>query len=166
PPGGIVAAHITRITVSTYRLAASKAQQVVSNSFGAKFSIPFAVATIFYHGRSGLESFSEAAVANPVIRELALRVEVTENAAYTAAYPKEQICDITVVCENGARFSGRCTMTKGEPGNPVREAELRQKFFELGVPIWGEPLAQRVYGTFSDLESVRDMGAVADEFLV
>lgn len=166
PSGGIVPAHITRITVNTYRLAASKAQQVVINSFGAKFSIPFAVATIIYHGRSGLESFSEAAVANPVIRELALRVEVTENAAYTAAYPKEQICDITVACEDGTRFSGRCTMTKGEPGNPVREAELRHKFFALGAPIWGEPLAQRVYGTFSDLESVRDMRAVADEFLV
>ena len=156
PPGGIVPARITRITVSTYRLAASKAQKVVTNSFGAKFSIPFAVATILHHGRSGLESFSEAAVANPVIRELALRVEVTENAAYTAAYPKEQICDITVVCEDGTRFSGRCTMTKGEPDNPVTEAELEKKFFELGVPVWGEALAQQLYGTFTKLEAVRD----------
>ena len=166
PAGGIVAARITRVTVSTYRLAAGKAQKVVTNSFGAKFSIPFAVATILHHGRSGLESFSEPAVANPAIRELALRVEVTEDAAYTAAYPQQQICDLTVFCADGATFHGRCTTTKGEPANPVSEAELRHKFFELGEPVWGRELTGRLCKTFCQLENARDMGAIADQFVL
>ena len=166
PSGAIEPAHITRITVSTYRLAASKANARVTNSFGAKFSIPFAVASILYHGRSGLESFGETAVANPVIRALALRVEVTENAAYSERYPQEQLCDLTVECADGTRHTGRCTMTKGEPCYPVSEAELEKKFFELGVPIWGEPLVRWLHTTFSKIEAVRDMGTVAETFLV
>ena len=166
PPAGLAPADIARITASTYRLAASKAQQVVTNSFGAKFSIPFAVASILYHGRSGLESFGDAAVANPVIRDLALRVEVSESAAHTAAYPQQQVCDLEVFCKDGVRYTGRCTMTKGEPGNPVTASELERKFFELGEPIWGKSLAQRVYTTFSDLEKVGDMRAVAETFLL
>ena len=166
PPGGIDPARISRITADTYRLAAGKAVKTVANSFGAKFSIPFAIATILYHGRSGLESFNEAAVANPVIRELALRVEVTENSAYTAAYPQQQICHLAVECTDGSRFAGRCTMTKGEPDNPVRSDELTRKFFELGAPVWGEALTQQLYGAVSDLENIRDLRAVGEQFLL
>ncbi len=166
PAGGIDPARISRITVDTYRLAASKAQKNVTNSFGAKFSIPFAVATILHHGRSSLESFSDAAVANPAIRDLALRVEITENAAYTAAYPRQQICDLEVFCDDGTTLRGRCTTTKGEPDNPVTEAELLKKFHELGDPVWGRELTEKLCATFCKLDSVRDMGAVADQYLL
>lgn len=165
PPGGIEPAHIKRVAVSTYRLAASKAQQVVSNSFGAKFSIPFAIATILFHGRSGLESFGDEAVANPVIRQLATRVDVTENPAYTAAYPQKQICDIVVTVDEGSTFTGRCIMTKGEPGNPVSAKDLSRKFFELGTPIWGAAPAQQLYDVFMHLEDARNMHEVAESFL-
>ena len=166
PPTGLDLSSITRIAASTYRLAASKAQQVVTNSFGAKFSIPFAVATILYHRRSGLESFDDKAVANPVIRDLALRVEVTENTDHTAAYPRQQICDLEVFCKDGTRYRGRCTMTKGEAGNPVTAAELERKFFELGEPIWGRALAERTYGVFSAIEEVGNMNDVANDLLL
>ncbi|OGA39614.1 MAG: hypothetical protein A3G24_25335 [Betaproteobacteria bacterium RIFCSPLOWO2_12_FULL_62_13] len=166
PPQGIDTAHIQTIEVSTYRRAASKAQQLVTSSFGAKFSIPFAIATILYHRRSGLESFSEAAVANPVIRRLAARVEVRENPAYSAAYPREQKCDVVVTLKDGTALTGRCTMTKGEPANPIREEELTRKFFELGTPIWGEALARQVHDVFMHLEAVRDWRAIAARFLL
>ena len=166
PPNGLAPAAILSITVSTYRLAAAKSQKVVTSSFGAKFSIPFAVATILHHGRSGLASFSDAAVANPLIRDLALRVDVVENPAHTAAYPKQQICDLEIVCRDGTRYSGRCTMTKGEPANPVTAQELERKFFELGEPIWGKALAERVIARFADIEKIADMRVVAEEFLL
>jgi 2-methylcitrate dehydratase PrpD len=166
PPGGIDAARISRITVDTYRLAAAKAQKIVNNSFGAKFSIPFAVATILHHGRSSLDAFGDAAVANPAIRALALRVEVTENAAYSAAYPQQQICDLAIFCTDGTTLRGRCTTTKGEPDNPVREDELLRKFYELGEPVWGRALAGRLCATFCKLDEARDMGVIADEFLL
>lgn len=166
PPGSVDPQRIQRIEVSTYRRAASKAQTAVTSSFGAKFSIPFAVATILYHGRSGLESFSDAAVANPVIQRLAARVGVKENPAYTAAYPREQRCDLVVTLTDGTALTGRCTMTKGEPDNPIREEELTRKFFELGTPVWGEALTQQLHDAFTRIEAVRDWRAIADRFLL
>lgn len=166
PPEGIDPKLIQCIEVNTYQRAAGKAQRVVTSSFGAKFSIPFAIATILYHGRSGLESFSEAAVGNPVIQQLATRVEVRENPAYTAAYPRKQRCDLAVTLKDGTAFAGRCTMTKGEPGNEIRDEELTRKFFELGTPIWGETLVQHVYDVFMQLEDVRDVRGIADRFLL
>ncbi|MDB5808803.1 MAG: hypothetical protein JWN94_925 [Betaproteobacteria bacterium] len=166
PAGGIDAARISRITADTYRLAASKAQKNVTNSFGAKFSIPFAVATILHHGRSSLDAFGDAAVVNPAIQALAQRVEITENTRYSDAYPREQICDLDVVFNDGTKLSGRCTTTKGEPDNPVTVAELVKKFHELGDPVWGGQLTEKLRTTFCRLETVRDMGDVADQFLL
>ncbi len=63
--GRLDIAQIERIEVRAYMLAASLAGKNIVSSFGARFSVPFALASILYHGRSGLKSFDEAAVANP-----------------------------------------------------------------------------------------------------
>lgn len=164
--GAIDCARITRITVDTYRLAASKSQKNVAGSFGAKFSIPFAAATILYHGRSRLEAFSDAAVANRAINALAQKVDITENADYSAAYPREQICDLVVYLDDGTSLCGRCTTTKGESSNPVTEAELVRKFHELGDPIWGKEVTAKLRGALCDIDGVDDLGKIADQFLL
>src|SRR6185436_20355641 len=147
------ARRIRRIEVSTYKRAAEKAQSVVTTSFGAKFSIPFALATILHHGRSGLESFGEAAVRNSEVQRLASCVVLKENPAYTAVYPKEQWCEISVTMDDGRTLTGSCSMTKGEPGNPVTEEELVKKFRELGTPVWGEKLTEELLGIAMKLEA-------------
>jgi Tripartite tricarboxylate transporter family receptor/MmgE/PrpD C-terminal domain len=54
--------EIERIEVRAYMLAAILAEKKVVSSFGARFSIPFALASILFHGRSGIGSFDDAAV--------------------------------------------------------------------------------------------------------
>jgi 2-methylcitrate dehydratase PrpD len=51
--------QVRAITVRTYMLAAMLAEKNVVSSFGARFSLPFALASILYRGRSGLASFEE-----------------------------------------------------------------------------------------------------------
>lgn len=164
PPEGLDLKRVLKIEVITYKRAANKTQSVVTTSFGAKFSIPFAVATTLFHRRSSLESFSEAAVANPVIQDLALRVVVKENAAYTAVYPQQQRCDVTITLYDGTRMTGRCVMTKGEPGNPIREEDLSRKFCELGMPVWGASVTHELHDTFMKLESVDDLRSLSERF--
>ena len=60
--------QIERIEVRAYMLAAMLANKSITTSFGARFSIPFALASIITHGRSGLASFDEKAVANPTVQ--------------------------------------------------------------------------------------------------
>ena len=76
-------ATIARIEVRTYRLAAMLAERRVTSSFGARFSVPFALATILHHGSSGLAQFEQAAVDNEAIQSLAARVDLQENPQFT-----------------------------------------------------------------------------------
>ena len=137
PGGRLPVDGIDRIDVRAYMLAASLAGKNIVSSFGARFSVPFALSSILYHGRSGLKSFDEAAVANPQVQALVQRVDLREDPSFTARYPQEQPVTVRIAMKSGAVHDGRCIVTKGEPANPHTPADLTGKFFELGEPVWG-----------------------------
>lgn len=162
--GKLDIASIARIEVKAYRLAAMLKEKRVTSSFGARFSVPFALATILHHGGSGLAPFEQAAVDNEAIQALAARIEVEEDASYTARYPAEQVCDLRIVLAGGRVHEGRCTVTKGEPSKPHAPEELEKKFMQLGVPVWGEAVARRLLGGCLKLEELPDFSRFAGGF--
>lgn len=164
PGGRLDVDRIKEIRVRTYMLGAMLAEKNAVSSFGARFSLPFALASILYHGRSGLASFDEHAVANPKIREIANLVDLREDEQHTARYPEEQPCDLRITLTDGAVWEGRCTVMKGEPANPHRPEELEAKFFDLGAPVWGEAVTKRLFEGLRNLENIPDFGAFADQF--
>ena len=166
PGGKLAVGDIERMDVAAYMLAASLNGKNIVSSFGARFSVPFALASILYHGRSGLKSFDDAAVANAQVQALVQRVFVREEAAYTARYPKEQPVNVRITLKNGAVHEGNCTVTKGEPANPHTPADLTGKFFELGEPIWSKPVTQQLFERLMKIEDISDFRALAREMLL
>jgi len=162
PGGRIDAAQIERIEVRAYMLAAMLAGKNIVSSFGARFSVPFALASILVHGGSGLKSFDDAAVANPQVQALAQRVTLSEDTSFTARYPQEQPVTVRIVSLGGATYEGRCVVTKGEPTNPHQPEELTRKFFDLGEPVWGRAVTTKLYDGLMRLEAIRDFRAFAD----
>ena len=162
--GKLDIASIAHIEVKAYRLAAMLAEKRVRSSFGARFSVPFALATVLYHGGSSLAAFEQAAVENEVIQAIAARVEVQEDESYTARYPAEQVCELRIVLSDGAVYEGRCTITKGEPSKPHQPQELETKFMQLGVPVWGVAVARRLLDGCMQLEELPDFSRFSEGF--
>lgn len=159
-------ANIERIDVAAYMLAASLAGKNIVSSFGARFSVPFALASILYHGRSGLKSFDDAAVANNELQALVQRVFVREDPSFTARCPQEQPVIVRMAMKDGTVYEGRCTVTKGEPANPHTPADLTGKFFELGDPIWGSSMTRELHERLMRLEDIADCRLFAGEMLL
>jgi 2-methylcitrate dehydratase PrpD len=164
PGGRIDVNRIERIEVRAYMLAAMLAEKNIVSSFGARFSVPFALASILVHGKSGLASFDDAAVANPHVQALAQRVDLREERSFTARYPAEQPVTVRIVMQDGAVHSGECVVTKGEPTNPHKPEELTAKFFELGEPVWGKTTTQALFDGLMKLEEIGDFRVFADDF--
>jgi 2-methylcitrate dehydratase PrpD len=162
--GKLDMASIARIEVKAYRLAAMLSEKRVTSSFGARFSVPFALATILHHGRSGLAAFEQAAVDNQAIQALAARVDVQEVESYTARYPAEQVCDVRIVLSGGQALEGHCTITKGELARPHQPEELHAKFMQLGAPVWGEAAARRLLEGCLKLEALPDFSRFSEGF--
>jgi 2-methylcitrate dehydratase PrpD len=164
PGARLDAGQIERIEVRAYALAAMLAEKHVVSSFGARFSVPFALASILVHGRPGLKCFEDAAVANPQIQALAQRVDMREDKTFTARYPAEQPVTLRIVLKDGAAFEGRCGVTKGEPANPHKPEELRGKFFDLGEPVWGGSVTRSLFEGLMDLENIASFGEFSKRF--
>lgn len=157
-------ADIERIDVSAFQMAALLAGKNITTSFGAKFSIPFALATLLVHGRSGIDCFDISAVRNPKVQALIAKIDVSENPAYTQAYPDRQLCDVVIHLKQGRAIRGRCEIMRGEPRNPHRPDEIEKKFYDLTVPVWGAERARKLYKALLELEHAADMRAFGADF--
>lgn len=164
PGGRVDPASVERIEVIAYRKTAIMSQKDVRSSFGAKFSVPFALATILHHGRSGLVSFGDEAIAVPEVQALCQRVELREDPAYTAQYPRRQLCDVRIILRDGGTLEGRSERMKGEPENPCGPDELAHKYYELATPIWGDALSRRVLEDCMRVETIADFRAYSSTF--
>lgn len=162
-PGQKLAAEsVARIDVRAYRLAAYLSNKVPKNWFGTRFSVPFAIATLLVGGRNGLDAFSDAAVADPVVMALAARIDVVEEPEFTAAYPERQEVTVSIHMTDGARHDGRCIITSGEPTRPHDAADLNLKYRDLAEPLWGRENAARLHDALMNIESCPDVRKLVD----
>ena len=164
PGGRLDPTGIERIEVKAFQMAALLSGKNITTSFGAKFSIPFALSTILVHGRSGIDCFDIGAVMNPLVQSLVTKVDVSEDAGYTKAYPDKQLCDVVIHLKDGRAIRGRCEIMKGEPRNPHRPEDIEKKFYDLTVPVWGAGRAGRLYEALLALEKATDLRAFGRDF--
>jgi 2-methylcitrate dehydratase PrpD len=153
---------IEAIRVRTYAMAASLGHTDVRSEFGARFSLPFAVASLICRGHSGLDNYGAAAVADPKIQALARRVGVVEDADFTRAFPAQQPTEVTVTLADGTEISERADYHRGEAENPHRSDAVRRKFLDLAAPVWGRDRAEALYDRVLDLERVPDVAGLVD----
>lgn len=159
PGGRLDPDDVEAIAFRAYHMAATLAQQSVSTSFGARFSVPFAVASLIRHGGPGLENYGEEAVADPVVQSLARRVTIEEEPSYTAQYPARQMCDITVRLRDGTVIEAAADRLKGEAENPHSVEEMTAKFESLAGPVWGRERARELLDGLNALQDIPDMAA-------
>jgi len=119
--------------------------------------VPYSVACIIWHRRTDLDIFGADSFKNKSIMELATRVEVSEDPAFTAAFHERQKVDLTIHLNDGKTLHGHCEITKGESANPHSAEEIRKKFYQLAHPVWGESLARAVHELCMRVETISDL---------
>ncbi|MFH1672125.1 MAG: hypothetical protein ABIF87_01665, partial [Pseudomonadota bacterium] len=77
--------------------------------------------------------------------------------AFTSRFPDKQIVELKIVLKDGIIISGRCDVTKGEPGNPHAPRDIERKFYQLATPIWGQQLTRDIHRACMQIESLADM---------
>ena len=155
-------ADVERIDFRAYFMAATLSKQDITTSFGARFSVPFAVASLIRHGKPGLVNFQDAAVADPEVQALARRIFITEDPAYTASYPEKQSCAVRVQLRDGSVIDTAAERLKGEAENPHSVAEMTEKFEMLTSEVWGAANAKAILAGLMALEDVGDVRSFFD----
>jgi 2-methylcitrate dehydratase PrpD len=153
------ATRIASIVIGAYHPLSMLGGQVPESSFGARFSAPFAVASLLVAGGRDFANFEAAALADPRRRALAHRIRVEEVPAFTAAYPARQPCRMTVTWDDGREESVEATHIRGESENPHDEADLVAKFHAVCEPLWGAAASRETLARLLAIEEVSDLAA-------
>lgn len=154
PKGVIRPDEVDRVDVETYSLAAQLCDQNPQNVLAAKFSVPFSVATAVVKGSTGIESFTLDAVQNPVTKELARRVTVTEDPALTAMMPDYRPSRVKIAFRDGSILEAQSNTNKGDAEDPYSPEELKAKYFELSEWVWKRDVADTIYENAMNLKNI------------
>jgi 2-methylcitrate dehydratase PrpD len=160
----ITADQVDSISVATYGYAAELDDPLPRNVLGAKFSVPFAVATRIVTGSSGLTSFTWERVRDERIRALARRVQVREDKALTDKLPEFRPAQVEVRLKDGRVLAGATDVNRGDDSAPYSRAELDEKFFELGGRVWPLDVARSIHGDLHRLETLADLSTLSRSF--
>ena len=152
--------EVKAVDVETYSLAAQLCDQNPRNMLAAKFSIPFAVATLIVHGRTDVTCFNPEAVQNDAVQALAQRVKVTEDPKLTAMMPARRPSRVRVTLKNGEKLEAEVTMNKGDFEDPYGPADLEKKYYSLADPVWGHAKAEQIRSQLMGVEKVKDINQV------
>jgi 2-methylcitrate dehydratase PrpD len=134
----LTAADIDRIEVGSY----AKSLEICGNAtpvtaFEAKFSLPYCVAATLVLGSVRRAAFEDSALADPTVRAVAARVVHSVDPGCEAAFPRARSARVAIVTMDGRRLERFAPTRKGDPDNPLTDADLADKFGELAGPVLG-----------------------------
>ena len=140
---GIAPGDVERVHVATYRPAldiACYTHPATANE--ARFSLSYVVATALAHGSVRLAAYEPARLDDPVTRALMERISVAVDPELDAAFPGQRAAHVVIETRDGRRLKHLQPNRKGDPEEPLTDAELEGKFMELSSPVIGEERAR------------------------
>lgn len=157
---GCKAADIRHIKISTYGPALDVAGNFTPGTAAeARFSIPYVVATALLYGSVRLAAFTPQRLADPAIRALMSRMELQVDPQLDAAFPGQRAAHVAIALHDGRRGEYLQPTRKGDPEQPLTDAELGDKFLELVQPVLGDAKAGALLKRLWRLEDCADLAA-------
>jgi 2-methylcitrate dehydratase PrpD len=96
------------------------------SSYGAKFSLPFSISVMLMRGKAGLDEFTEEAIHDPKILELAAKVRYEVDP--TIDYPRHFSGHVKVRMNDGTMLEENQPHPRGGFEDPLPPQEIEAKF--------------------------------------
>ena len=128
------AQELDEILVYTHKMAINGHDHVrIQGATSAKMSIPFSVAVCIATGKAGMDEFTATYTENAEILALTELVKVVEDPDLTALVPNKRAARVVLRFKDGSEKQMQIDYPKGEPENPLSDADMEEKFYSLAV---------------------------------
>ncbi|MFC2046312.1 MmgE/PrpD family protein [Chloroflexota bacterium] len=152
---------VEKVVVGTYRWATQPTFRVDPNPACrqlAGYSIQTATAVALVRHNTWPDDLDHW--DDPQVRRLRHLIEVEVDPEIEGNYPNANGCRVLVTLNDGRTFEGYVEYAKGEPENPMTDAELQEKFEVLAGPILPKGRVGEVFSACMHLEQEEDVGAL------
>jgi 2-methylcitrate dehydratase PrpD len=103
-----------------------KDKQRPNSSYGAKFSLPYSIAVMLIRGRAGLEEFTDEAIQDRQVLDLARKVRYELDP--TIDYPRHFSGHVKIELDDGTMLEENQPHPRGGFESPLPPQEIEEKF--------------------------------------
>jgi 2-methylcitrate dehydratase PrpD len=138
-----------------------KNKQRPSSSYGAKFSLPYSIAMMLIRGRAGLEEFSEEAIRDAEVLELAQKVRYELDP--TIDYPRHFSGHVKIRLDDGSVLEENQPHPRGGFESPLPPEEIEEKFRANARLALPEGQLDAIINSVKRLEQLPSITALTDQ---
>jgi len=102
----------------------------VSTAMGARVSVPYCCAVAALDRQVGQPQFAQERVMRADVQRLLANTEVVADPELNELYPAKFPARVTVTTTDGRRFTEMRDFPKGDPQEPLTNAEIEAKFLD------------------------------------
>jgi 2-methylcitrate dehydratase len=101
----------------------------------ADHSLPYVIAAAVAERQVTPLQFTDEKIMDPTIRAQLNKVEVVADPEIEAAFPELQKVIVKITTTDGKEFTKQVDYPKGDPRNPLTDAEVEEKYEALAEPV-------------------------------
>ena len=128
----------------------------------ADHSLPYVIAAAIVDRQVTPAQFEQERIMDDKIREQLNKVEVVADAEIEAVFPELQRVIVTVTTTDGKEFTKQLDYPKGDPRNPLTDAEIETKFDALASPVLSDDARKRLKEAVWGLEKLGSITELMD----
>jgi len=128
----------------------------------ADHSLPYCVGVALMDGRVTPDSFEEKRFTDPRLLDLIQKIRGVPDAEIEKTFPALYRCDMEIRMKGGKAHRTRVDYPKGDPRNPLTDAEVEAKFHSLADPVLSEGRAKQVVDLVRGLDGERTLQNLMD----
>lgn len=126
----------------------------------ADHSVPYLIVAALVDGDINEKSFTPERFRDPQILSILKKLTMEEDSAFTKVFPKTFTCRIEVTGTSGQKWVKELTNPKGHPGNPMTDADIEKKFFELTNDVMPTNKAKALLELLWNIEKIKDISHI------
>lgn len=128
------------------------------NDYDAKFSLPYAVASMLVRGHVDIDDFTPAAISDPQVLALAQRVVYRDD--LDSDFPRHFPGRIRIRLRNGRVIEHHEPINRGSAENPLSEDEVCDKFRSNAARVLPPGQVEAVIAAVAAIEHATDLAAL------
>ena len=128
----------------------------------ADHSLPYLLALALADGGVKPDSFSEARMRDPALRQLMQRIRISENPEFTREFPSKLMTRIEVTTRGGQRLVEMASYPRGHAKNPMSDADVESKFADLSRALFAPDRRDALLRALWDIDQASDIVKVMD----
>ena len=151
---------IKEINISTFHNAVRLANKAPTSSDEAQYSIGYPVAAILVRGKISPEEMSISSLNDTKIKQLQNKIKLEENQNHTNAFPAKRYASVVITLQNGEKLQLENIEARGDPDNPLSDAEIETKFVQLTEGVISSSKQNQLIQLIDNLEKEDDINAL------